>query len=65
VCRDCNSRNMNNVGAPVWGDDREPGERHVPEHSGEAAIYSPEYLARKEGNARGATHEYWRSMSIL
>jgi hypothetical protein len=35
-------------------------ERRIPPRSGEAAIYSPEYLARKEGNAIGAEPEDWQ-----
>lgn len=36
-------------------------QREVPERSGEAAIYSPEYLTRREGNALGTRPERWRS----
>lgn len=35
-------------------------EREVPVRSGEAAIYSPEYLTRREGNALGTRPEAWR-----
>lgn len=35
-------------------------EREVPVRSGEAAIYSPEYLTRREGNALGTRPETWR-----
>lgn len=35
--------------------------RSVPHFSGEAAIYSPEYLARKEGNANGTQPRDWYS----
>lgn len=34
-------------------------ERAVPCSSGEAAIYTPEYLAQKEGNAKGAAPQNW------
>ncbi|MET9385325.1 hypothetical protein ABZY09_30700 [Streptomyces sp. NPDC002928] len=34
--------------------------REIPRNSGEAAIYSPEYLRRREGNARGAQPYNWR-----
>jgi hypothetical protein len=34
--------------------------RPVPHFSGEAAIYSPEYLARREGNRLGVDPEAWR-----
>lgn len=37
-----------------------PQDRPVPWKSGEAAIYSPEYLRRKEGNARGTAPSEWR-----
>ncbi|MFF6988377.1 hypothetical protein [Streptomyces sp. NPDC010273] len=36
-----------------------PSTRCVPHFSGEGAIYSPEYLARKEGNAKGTEPERW------
>lgn len=36
-------------------------QRLIPERSGEAAIYSPEYLTRREGNANGARPDFWRS----
>ena len=54
-----------------WDDYREylakqqspdPAVRDVPERSGEGAIYTPEYLARKEGNANGADPRAWRNI---
>lgn len=41
--------------------DKPPHTRPVPERSGEAAIYSPEYLERKEGNRRGTDPDRWRT----
>jgi hypothetical protein len=39
---------------------REPRRRPIPRNSGEAAIYSPEYLRKREGNAQGAEgHQWW------
>jgi hypothetical protein len=46
-----------NAGKP-WDDP--PHTRRVPAFSGEGAIYSPEYLARKEGNSKGSDPEFWR-----
>lgn len=43
--------------------DLPPGQRAVPEFSGEGAIYTPEYLARREGNASGTDPDWWREMS--
>lgn len=40
-----------------------PATRRIPHYSGEAAIYSPEYLERKEGNAKGAEPTMWRSLT--
>lgn len=40
--------------------DEPPLTRHVPTFSGEGAIYSPEYLIRREGNAYGADPGGWR-----
>lgn len=37
-----------------------PLSRPIPRASGEGAIYSPEYLARKEGNAKGTEPDQWR-----
>lgn len=38
--------------------------RFVPHFSGEGAIYTPEYLARREGNALGAQRNRWRWMPV-
>lgn len=54
MCVDCDARDAALRALPA-------GQREVPERSGEAAIYSPEYLARKEGNANGVRPERWRS----
>lgn len=40
----------------------DPKDRPVPELSGEGAIYTPEYLARKEGNANGVDPRAWRNI---
>ncbi len=48
----------------VWSDNGPTKMRPVPERSGEGAIYTPEYLARKEGNARGAEPAEWREILI-
>jgi len=42
-------------------DSESPLTRPVPHYSGEGAIYTPEYLRRREGNDRGTQPEYWRS----
>lgn len=42
-----------------WEDNGPPLMRHVPERSGEGAIYSPEYLARREGNSYGTQPHIW------
>lgn len=42
---------------------REPRVRPIPRNSGEAAIYSPEYLRKREGNARGAELHRWFSVA--
>ena len=39
-----------------------PLTRPVPQYSGEGAIYTPEYLRRREGNDRGAEAGFWRVM---
>jgi hypothetical protein len=54
MCVDCDARDAALQALPV-------AQREVPQRSGEAAIYSPEYLARKEGNALGTRPEAWRS----
>lgn len=41
-----------------------PHTRPVPEASGEAAIYSPEYLERVEGNRRGTDPTLWRKFYV-
>lgn len=41
-------------------DARPAGERPVPINSGEAAIYSPEHLTRREGNNLGALPLSWQ-----
>lgn len=41
----------------------DPVARPVPRQSGEAAIYSPEYLARTQGPREGADLELWWSVS--
>lgn len=41
----------------------DPAARPVPRASGEAAIYSPEYLRRTQGPREGADMELWRSVS--
>lgn len=38
--------------------------RPIPRESGEGAIYTPEYLARKEGSSLGALSELWRDMYV-
>lgn len=40
------------------------GQRPVPRESGEAAIYSPEYLERKEGNREGVDPSLWRKFYV-
>ena len=60
MCRHCYRPGTNIAGPPVWDDDREPHMRDVPHWSGEAAIYSPELLARREGNSRGTEPHNWR-----
>lgn len=44
--------------------DEPPHMRPVPGNSGEGAIYSPEFLERKEGNRLGASSGYWRRMFV-
>lgn len=41
-------------------DPESPLMRPVPHYSGEGAIYTPEYLRRREGNARGTEPHQWR-----
>ena len=41
-------------------DPESPLTRPVPFFSGEGAVYSPEYLRRREGNARGTEPTQWR-----
>lgn len=41
-----------------------PMTRPIPYSSGEGAIYTPEYLERKEGNAKGAQPQTWRWMHV-
>jgi hypothetical protein len=53
MCIDCEAERFRPL-KPV-------AEREVPQRSGEAAIYSPELLARREGNALGTRPEAWRS----
>jgi hypothetical protein len=53
MCVDCEAERFRPL-KPV-------AEREVPERSGEAAIYSPELLTRREGNANGARPERWRA----
>lgn len=53
MCIDWEARNAAKRALPA-------GQREVPERSGEAAIYSPEYLTRREGNANGTRPEAWR-----
>lgn len=38
---------------------RGPRKRPIPRNSGEAAIYSPEYLRKREGNAYGVDPNVW------
>ncbi|MGW2513636.1 hypothetical protein ACWC0A_30430 [Streptomyces scopuliridis] len=38
--------------------------RPVPRHSGEGAIYTPEYLRRREGNAHGTDGHMWLHILI-
>ncbi|MGW6602874.1 hypothetical protein [Streptomyces sp. NPDC055036] len=47
-----------------WGydPDESPLTRPVPRHSGEGAIYTPEYLRKREGNAHGTDAYAWRLM---
>jgi hypothetical protein len=52
MCIDCEAERFRPL-KPV-------AEREVPQRSGEAAIYSPELLARREGNALGTRPEAWR-----
>lgn len=42
------------------GEWESPLTRPVPFYSGEGAIYAPEYLQRREGNARGTEPHQWR-----
>lgn len=58
MCQQCDTERVR-----LWGLTLPPlEERLVPYGSGEAAIYSPEYLARKEGNAKGAEPAQWRRL---
>jgi hypothetical protein len=41
-------------------DPESPLTRRVPFDSGEGAIYTPEYLRRREGNDRGTEPHLWR-----
>jgi hypothetical protein len=49
---------------PTMPHDAPPQTRPVPYSSGEGAIYTPEYLARKEGNAKGVQPGHWRSFTV-
>ncbi|OEJ24270.1 hypothetical protein AS594_07005 [Streptomyces agglomeratus] len=44
-------------------DERPPLVRPVPYESGEGAIYSPDYLIQREGNAYGSAPEDWRTFA--
>lgn len=41
-------------------DSESPLMRPVPHYSGEGAIYTPEYLRQREGNAHGTEPHQWR-----
>ena len=53
MCQQCEEEYVNPRTLPL-------DQRSVPYFSGEAAIYSPEYLERKEGNAKGVSPGLWR-----
>lgn len=42
----------------------DPAARPVPRQSGEAAIYSVEYLTRTQGPREGADPDLWRAISL-
>lgn len=46
--------------APLVLDVKSPLMRPVPHYSGEGAIYTPEYLRQREGNAHGTEPHQWR-----
>ena len=43
-------------------DEAPPLTRNVPHFSGEGAIYTPELLARREGNSKGIDPQFWRDL---
>lgn len=60
MCQNCYAPLVASAGDPVWEDNGPPLMRPVPERSGEGAIYSPEFLGRREGNAYGTKPYAWR-----
>jgi hypothetical protein len=65
MCRDCSFPEWTGVRVSLAKPPAGPAVgRDVPYWSGEAAIYSPEYLERMEGNARGSNLALWRLMPV-
>lgn len=57
MCQECEAETVAAWQLPL-------NQRPIPPASGEGAIYSPEYLARKEGNARGAYPPGWHPLDV-